>query len=180
MTELRGVCVSTQRVIHPSADPEHQAALDELDRLGKDYRNRTALNASSISVSNLPDALNLTPLQRLGKWSCLLYHWLDSKLLIVAITESETTLHVCDLSPMDHLALDLCSSLQPDRRRILFSENTVTRSHLRRLDSILLPDPIRAELKPDEILILIPSGSLHHLPFHALHDGERYLCERAT
>ena len=98
----------------------------------------------------------------------------------MAITESETTLYLRDLSPLDHLALDLCSSLQPDRRRILFSENTVTRSHLRRLDSILLPDPIRAELKPDEILILIPSGSLHHLPFQALHDGEKYLCERAT
>jgi len=160
--------------------PEHQAALDELDRLGKDYRNRTALSASSISESNLPNALNLTPLQHLGKWSCLLYHWLDSKLLIVAITESETTLHVCDLSPLDHLALDLCSSLQPDRRRMLFSQNTVMRSHLRRLDSILLPDSLRAKLKPDEILILIPSGSLHHLPFHALHDGEKYLCERAT
>ncbi|MBI4631623.1 MAG: CHAT domain-containing protein, partial [Chloroflexi bacterium] len=159
--------------------PEHQAALDELDRLGKDYRRRTALSAS-ISESNLPDALNLAPLQRLGKWSCLLYHWLDSKLLIAAITESETTLHICDLSPLDHLALDLCSSLQPDRRRMLFAQNTVMRSHLRRLDSILLPDPLRAKLKPDETLILIPSGSLHHLPFHALHDGERYLCERAT
>jgi CHAT domain-containing protein len=100
--------------------------------------------------------------------------------LIVAITGSETTLHLRDLSPMDHLALDLCASLQPDRRRMLFAQNTVIRSHLRRLDSILLPDSLRAKLKPDEPLILIPSGSLHHLPFHVLHDGERYLCERAT
>ncbi len=181
MTELRWrLSLDLNASIVRPPTPEHQAALDELDRLGKEHRTRIALTASATSDVNLPDVINPTSLKRIGAWSCLLYHWLDSQLLILAITESETTLHLCDLSPQDRSALDLCSSPKAERRRMLFSQNTVTRSHLRRLDSLLLPDPIRSRLKPDQLLIMIPSGALHQLPFQALHDGEKYLCERAT
>jgi CHAT domain-containing protein/tetratricopeptide (TPR) repeat protein len=50
-------------------------------------------------------------------------------------------------------------------------------SHSRALYDLLLR-PLEAELAAAEHICIIPHGSLHFLPFHALHDGERYLVER--
>jgi CHAT domain-containing protein len=42
----------------------------------------------------------------------------------------------------------------------------------------LLFEPLAGELSPFEKLIVVPHGSLHYLPFHALYDGQRYLIQR--
>lgn len=47
--------------------------------------------------------------------------------------------------------------------------------HLRELYSELIA-PVRQRLQARH-LIVVPHSFLHHLPFHALHDGERYLCD---
>jgi tetratricopeptide (TPR) repeat protein len=47
---------------------------------------------------------------------------------------------------------------------------------LRRLHDLLLA-PAQAELAQAERLCIIPHGALQTLPFHALHDGQRYLVE---
>ncbi|MFN8526454.1 MAG: CHAT domain-containing tetratricopeptide repeat protein [Chloroflexota bacterium] len=41
-------------------------------------------------------------------------------------------------------------------------------------------EPLADDLEGVEHLVVIPHGSLHGVPFHALHDGERYLAERMT
>lgn len=51
------------------------------------------------------------------------------------------------------------------------------RGHLHALYRLLIA-PVAAHLAGYQRLIIIPSGPLHQLPFHALHDGERFLIER--
>jgi CHAT domain-containing protein len=50
------------------------------------------------------------------------------------------------------------------------------RAILRKLYDLLLA-PLRAELDAWRRLIVVPHGPLHYLPFHALHDGRRYLLQ---
>lgn len=50
------------------------------------------------------------------------------------------------------------------------------RGLLRQLYGLLLED-VREHLQAYSELIFVPHGNLHYLPFHALHDGERYLVE---
>ncbi len=52
---------------------------------------------------------------------------------------------------------------------------TTARRHLRNLYAELIA-PIRSELRGTAIFV--PHGFLHSVPFHAVHDGERYLAER--
>lgn len=54
-----------------------------------------------------------------------------------------------------------------------------TRAHLGELFAELLA-PVRERLESAEHLVVVPHGSLHYLPFHALFDGERYLVDRFT
>jgi CHAT domain-containing protein len=53
-----------------------------------------------------------------------------------------------------------------------------TRVLLRRLyDELLAPLEAHLDLRH---LVVVPHGILHHLPFHALHDGKRYLLDRCA
>lgn len=51
------------------------------------------------------------------------------------------------------------------------------RGLLHRLYRLLL-EPVAERLAAYERLIIVPHGALHYLPFHALHDGRRYLLEQ--
>src|SRR5439155_11100196 len=55
--------------------------------------------------------------------------------------------------------------------------NTNARGLLQALYRALL-QPLEDRLAGSERLIVIPFGPLHAVPFHALHDGERYLLEK--
>ena len=61
-------------------------------------------------------------------------------------------------------------------RRHLASLTQKINVHLQVLHDWLLR-PLERMLE-DRKLIVVPHGNLHYLPFHALHDGERYLIER--
>ena len=54
-----------------------------------------------------------------------------------------------------------------------------TRAHLAELHAELLA-PLADLLEMAEHLVVVPHGSLHYLPFHAMHDGERYVIDRFT
>jgi CHAT domain-containing protein len=58
-----------------------------------------------------------------------------------------------------------------------FSESLLesTQAHLKNLHEELLA-PLRPLLAAKH-LVFVPHGSLHYVPFHALHDGERYLID---
>jgi CHAT domain-containing protein/tetratricopeptide (TPR) repeat protein len=57
--------------------------------------------------------------------------------------------------------------------------HAATRAHLSELYAELLA-PVAELFEKYRHLVVIPHGSLHYLPFHALHDGERYLIDRFT
>jgi CHAT domain-containing protein len=57
--------------------------------------------------------------------------------------------------------------------------HAATRAHLSELYAELLA-PVAELLEDCAHLVVIPHGSLHYLPFHALYDGERYLIDRFT
>ena len=86
------------------------------------------------------------------------------------------------LSDIDDLQLQLGFQLEKFqlgadyvRRFSPFLEGS-TAALLRRLHDELVA-PIADELDADH-LVIVPHDRLHHLPFHALHDGERYLIDR--
>lgn len=61
-------------------------------------------------------------------------------------------------------------------RRHLSSLTQKINIHLRQLHDLLIR-PLERTLKQRK-LIIVPHGSLHYLPFHALHNGDQYLIER--
>ncbi|HEY2962030.1 MAG TPA: CHAT domain-containing tetratricopeptide repeat protein [Pyrinomonadaceae bacterium] len=61
-------------------------------------------------------------------------------------------------------------------RRHLATLTQKINSHLRQLYAGLI-SPLKHTIERRK-LIIVPHGSLHYLPFHALHDGDRYLIER--
>jgi CHAT domain-containing protein/Tfp pilus assembly protein PilF len=61
-------------------------------------------------------------------------------------------------------------------RRHLPSLTEKIKTHLNLLHQQLI-GPLEPSLQ-NRNLIIIPQGGLHYLPFHALHDGDRYLIER--
>lgn len=63
-------------------------------------------------------------------------------------------------------------------RRHIAALTEKTNVHLRQLHDQLLR-PLQRQLEGRRKLVIIPHGSLHYLPFHALHDGDRYLIEAA-
>jgi CHAT domain-containing protein len=87
---------------------------------------------------------------------------------------------------LDRTALELCTSPEADRRRKIYSD-TPRRNipqqraraiYLKRLHDLLLPASLHDRLSPNHLLVIVPAGPLHTLPFHALTDGRTCLCER--
>jgi CHAT domain-containing protein/tetratricopeptide (TPR) repeat protein len=62
-------------------------------------------------------------------------------------------------------------------RRHLAALTEKTNVHLRQLYDLLIR-PLRQSIQQRN-LIVVPYGALHYLPFHALHDGDKYLIEYA-
>ena len=73
------------------------------------------------------------------------------------------------------LQLNLDAAMADPRRRHILEPNA--RALLGRAYDVLLR-PIQHWLAEYERLIVVPHGRLQHLPFGALHDGERYAMER--
>ncbi|HEY0728826.1 MAG TPA: CHAT domain-containing protein, partial [Pyrinomonadaceae bacterium] len=62
-------------------------------------------------------------------------------------------------------------------RRHLPTLTQKTNVHLRQLHDLLIR-PLKPTLEQRN-LIIVPYGALHYLPFHALHDGDKYLIEHS-
>lgn len=168
---------------------KQQNLLDDLDRKGREYQQLTAMTGNAASNEGAPLlSFDLTRLRRQlsdvapAGWTCLLYHWLRDELLIFVIGEEAIELRRLRLGPMDELALDLCTSPQPDRRRLMYGAGHGSSgfAHLKRLREVLLPVSLRERLTPEHLLMILPAGRLHNLPFQALTDGQVYLCQQAT
>jgi len=110
----------------------------------------------------------------------LAYYLYKGKLLIFAFTDEQLIVHenpdgftqIEDLLPLLHAHLD--SRGWPDLQN---PPKQTVRRLLEKLYNVLVA-PV-AEFLPSANgrLTIVPYGPLHQLPFHALHDGSRYLVE---
>jgi CHAT domain-containing protein len=121
-------------------------------------------------------------------WTSLAYYWLGATLLIFVIDAESLEVYTRHLQPLDQTALELCTSPEEDRRRQIYSvdlqPNTAQKRasaiYLKRLHDLLIPSSLYARFSPSHLLVIVPAGPLHALPFHTLTDGTTYLCEHVT
>lgn len=192
VAELRhrlGMSLEADWSILRPPDPEREGLLADLERKAREYHRLTAL-AEAADGESQPVVFDLAALRAALSsaapkgWTCLAYHWSGDTLCIFLITDTTIEVFQRDLRPLDRTALDLCTAPQPDYRRLIYGADGrpthVGAAHLARLHDLLLPEALRDRLSPDHLLAVIPAGRLHGLPFHALSDGDAYLCERAT
>ncbi|HYU74410.1 MAG TPA: CHAT domain-containing tetratricopeptide repeat protein [Ktedonobacteraceae bacterium] len=131
----------------------------------------------------IPYRLDLSQLRRqLEPGQCLLaYFAYQGKLVIFLLTkEALVTREVPGgAARLESLLLLLYAHLQPmGWSDIQHPPQEAVRRLLQRLYTILLA-PLDGKMPFDtKSLLVIPFGSLHDLPFHALHDGTQFLIER--
>jgi CHAT domain-containing protein/tetratricopeptide (TPR) repeat protein len=132
------------------------------------------------------EALDLAKLQRdLGPQTALVeYFSLDGELLAFIVTDEEikVTRYLGQEAEVNaalarfRLQID---SLRYGAERVRNHMEELTRRarhHLTDLYNLLL-EPVEADIG-ERRLVVVPYRALHYVPFHALHDGERYVIER--
>ena len=110
------------------------------------------------------------------------YYIVHGKLVVFLVTKNNVEALRLDSDMnrikalMQHLQLNLQTA-----PKIPFRAMSALRSNaqaiLHRLHQLLIT-PIEGHLAGYSKLIIVPHGSLHYLPFHAMHDGNSYLIER--
>ncbi len=81
------------------------------------------------------------------------------------------------LVPLLRLNIESSALAAAEGDRAVQSRGASMRGVLQRLHSVLLA-PAMPLLDGVNSLMVVPHGAAHHVPFHALHDGGRYLIER--
>jgi tetratricopeptide (TPR) repeat protein len=165
--------------------PDQQVLLEKLGHKSRAYQQLAALHSGGddhfLSPVHLESLRHRLSAVAPDGWACLVYHWLGDRLLTFLVGNDSLELHELNLGPMEQLALDLCVAPEPDRRRVMYGANNRAGSiHLKRLHDCLLPVSLQRDLSPRRLLVIAPGGRLHGLPFHALTDGAKYLCQRAV
>jgi CHAT domain-containing protein len=116
---------------------------------------------------------------------CLEYYFAGDRILAAVLTKR--TLDVVPVTTVSQVSEALrlfrfqLGRLQMNPESAQSSTGNVYRAavaHLAELYSELVA-PVRAQLDARH-LVVIPHGLLHYLPFHALHDGEKYLIDSYT
>jgi CHAT domain-containing protein len=145
------------------------------------------LHHRSDSTSSQRQSFDVGQLQQLlaEDQALIEYTALDDELLAFVVTRNrlQVTRNLASISkirePLNALRFQI-ETLRFGSRSIRKHLGTLAakvRVHLRVLhDQLILP--LRRTIEQQKLMI-IPHGGLHYLPFHALHDGERYLIEDA-
>ncbi|HEY67780.1 MAG TPA: CHAT domain-containing protein [Thermoflexia bacterium] len=121
-------------------------------------------------------------------WSALIYHWLDGQLVIFHIDNQGVRTWVREPGRVERAALAMCTSPAPERRALIFQGRLYGRAlpspiglrYRRLLYRLLIPEAIAANLSPDQLLLIVPHGCLHHLPFQALESERGFLAQQAV
>jgi tetratricopeptide (TPR) repeat protein len=127
--------------------------------------------------------------RRLGaNWTVLRFAWHSDSLWCFQINSEKFDARRIQLSPA--LLSDLRAAANPDisfrqftYKGLLHSQDNAAQRSLvirGRLFDSLLPDWIRSLNAPNHVLVIVPSGQLHGLAFHALLDGDVPLIERTA
>jgi CHAT domain-containing protein len=120
-------------------------------------------------------------------WSALVTHWLDDELLIFHADPDGVDVHRRQLTGLERTALEMATATAPERRTLLYKGRVFgasTGSQLgetfrRRLYQLLIPTQVSQQLAPDRLLLIVPQGPLHHLPFSTLQSEDGFLAEQA-
>jgi tetratricopeptide (TPR) repeat protein len=120
-------------------------------------------------------------------WSALIYHWLGEQLIILCADGDDLRVRVAKPSPVERAALEMATSSDPERRALLLGEglhgrrvpSAVGSRYRRLLYDLLVPAEVTRGLSPDRLLLIVPHGPLHHLPFQVLENEGRFLAEQA-
>lgn len=119
-------------------------------------------------------------------WVALVYAECDDTLLAITIDACDISLACLPYDAELHALLDRACS--PRFRRLTYLVNPLTNvSHhatahesvLEALALRLIPQAVRQQLHPDRRLLVVPTGQLHMLPWAALSDNGRFLCQQA-
>gem|GEM_PF-2947183 len=174
---------------------DQQQLLDQLEMKAQQYARLSAIapQAEAISETNVPP-FDLAQLRaRLNQthpegWTSLAYYWLDQRLLIFMVDADQVQCWETQPHPIQQLALELCSAIDPNRRRLIYQvaagaanrQAQASRTYRQSLYQWLVPAAVRQRLTPEHLLLIAPAGALHGLPFQTLLDGEMHLGEQAT
>jgi CHAT domain-containing protein len=156
---------------------EWREVLNQLRRRHPNYANLV-----SATTLNYAEIQALWKTDKLSADTCVIEFFFPQDYLLVACVQKEST--DSQLGLTTHVVMEP-QSLELIREDIAtFFEMSSTEgwevpvSLCRRLYQSLL-GPVLENLNPGvERLLLIPHGSLYHLPFSALHDQSGYVCER--
>ncbi len=121
-------------------------------------------------------------------WTALVYYWLDPEWVIFTVDAQGVRTTVRSLGRLAQAALEMCTSPAPERRLLALEDNlhgaasptAVGRRYRQFLYRQFIPDDVAADLSPERLLLLVPHGPLHALPFQALEDERGFLVEQAT
>lgn len=172
------------------------SALEELKELSQTYEEvvdqirlmastTPAVPPSPFSIAAFSKAAALRQTQGLlsGNWCCLAYFLAEDQLLIFSLTPDSLEVHTTRLTAHDHRILSECVNQDPEQRELIYRgtlrgfavQNQPGPRYRQHLGRLLLPPKFLIN-RPD-VLILVPHGILHALPFHALFVGNALLLE---
>jgi tetratricopeptide (TPR) repeat protein len=170
----------------PQATEELHAAVREREAGVADIRRRIEQRGgalqdrvASLDISQLQDKLG-------GDAALVEYFSIDGNLLAFVVTDSDV--QVFDELGTESQLDDAIGNFRMQIDTVRFGGQLVerhasqlverTRNHLQQLYDRLLR-PLEQNLGARR-LVIIPHRALHYVPFHALHDGQRYLVERRS
>ncbi|MBW8873941.1 MAG: CHAT domain-containing protein [Acidobacteria bacterium] len=172
-----------------------RARIDELRRLSRDQEAKLLetlgeLRTADAEFGSLQTAATLDAgeIQAAIPPGCLLVEYYEARGTIyvalvapgrLAVRPITTGLRVREVQRLLQFQLSKFRLGTDYCRTFAAQIHAATRAHLSELYAELLA-PVEELLAGFEHLVVIPHGSLHYLPFHALHDGERYLIDRFT
>lgn len=172
------------------------SALEELKELSQTYEEvvdhlrlmastTPAAPPSPFSIAAFREAAGLRQAQGnlSGNWCCLAYFLAEDQLLIFSLTADNLEVHTTQFTAHDHRILSECVNQDPEQRELIYRgtlRGFAVRNHpgpryRQHLGRLLLPPKFLTN-RPD-VLILVPHGILHALPFHALFVGNALLLE---
>jgi CHAT domain-containing protein len=166
------------------AVPDFQAILTKEQEIARALREVAIDDSEYVSLQRV-DVAGMEEVQQFLPDRTTLIQYFIMQQEVVAFVISGRSALVVRLAPAEHVrSLHEKLSFQLDNfllgREFISAHSNqilhVTTYYLQALHQALV-EPLLAQISTPH-LIIVPHGHLHHLPFHAFHDGSRYLIDR--
>jgi CHAT domain-containing protein/tetratricopeptide (TPR) repeat protein len=150
------------------------------------FRDRPESRSKQITATDSAVVDVVSMQAELGTTSSMLQYFVVGETIVASVIDNEQV-HLCTVSTRARIER-LLSGLQLQMSKFRLGQDYLqqfqqqllesAQGHLRDLYNELLA-PLRPFLRRQH-LVIVPHGILHHLPFHALDDGESYVLDRFT